>query len=118
MSKNSMRSNRALQREMNPKSLALLLDKGCMVGEERDIPNVFYAPHSSVLEGLTEDLLGKGFRDVISSPEENGSDGMPFSLTATLSIRLELVTLNSMTDTCSEIADRWRALYDGWYTEV
>ncbi|MBW1744659.1 MAG: ribonuclease E inhibitor RraB [Deltaproteobacteria bacterium] len=103
---------------MNPKSLDLLQDRGCKIGEERDILNVFYAADSSACNGLTDGLLGKGFRDVSSTWEAEGRNGLPFSLTATLSIRLDLKTLNNMTDVCSEVADRWQVVYDGWYTEV
>ena len=111
-------NSKRLQREMNPKTLQLLENKGCDLGNTRLIMNVFYAKSKEEIEKLKELLKTYDFRfsnDMLSPSAKN-----PFEwcLKAEIILSPSLENINNMTDMCVDLADEVDAEYDGWYTEA
>jgi hypothetical protein len=103
---------------MNPESLALLREKGVLLGSTILITNAFYANNETIADSLATCLTGHGFRAIEQTIASSEADSGKLYVEANIDVVLGLSTLNEMTDLCVDIAEHCHAEYDGWFTEV
>ncbi len=112
------RDSRNLQRRMNPESLAVLREKGILLGTIICITNVFYAPSKAITNSLKDVLRFHGFRGIKERFDPSKEESISWYIEADNDYVLDLPALNRMTDLCVDIAQQCHAEYDGWFTEV
>jgi hypothetical protein len=103
---------------MNPQSLALLGEKGVLLGATIRITNAFYAENELMADSLEISLIGYGFRTIERTLSCSSKNLGKFYIEANINIVLTLSSLDDMTDLCVDIAQHCGAEYDGWFTEV
>ena len=106
------------QRMWNPKTLALLKEKGANLSKPHDITNVFYPETTSAAKRLRRLLVAEGLEitqfEKIDEPVEPSYWAIHFIVKLIPTQR----ALDDMTDKCVELAAAAGTDYDGWYTEV
>jgi len=114
----SVEHERNTQRRLNPVTLERLAANGSDLTRAHRIRNVFHVFSEGHIASLRHDLGRSNFNleDKGKSPSRHDEQYWEVEVEALLVPNL--VSINAMTDRCVEIASRYDAEYDGWYTEV
>lgn len=104
------------QKQMNSKTLSVLIGKGYKEFEEADLDFYFYSDDSVKLEKLAENLSSKGYE--IGVVEESSSEN-EFVLDGTSTgIKLSLENLNQWTTEMCNLGLSYDCQFSGWELEI
>lgn len=107
-----------LQRSMNPRTIQALVENDCDLSRPRPITNLFYSSDPSCKKRISHELMVRGFTVHRLEMTEPTGDKPEYGVEATIIHSLDREWIDSLTDTCIDLAADCCAEYDGWFTEI